>query len=93
MVTFNIKIPNGTKVYIYDQLETRVDDDNLLKYLLSVNSENLVLKVHFVGNECPVDDLISSKVSFCITFLIMFFSIKIEIQHKNKTIIIKHLFF
>lgn len=44
---FVVKDAIGRKVYIFDQLDTRVDSEEILKYLISSNSESLILKVQF----------------------------------------------
>lgn len=63
--TFDIQNAVGKKIHIYDHLNTRVDVDDTLKYLLRINSELLVLKVVFIG-DADCDDLpITSEVIFC----------------------------
>lgn len=60
---FDVENPHGKKVYIFDQLDTRVDDDELLKYVLKTNSENLILKVVFNESRCSLGGtLFTSKV-------------------------------
>lgn len=64
VATFDIKNAKGKKVYIYDHLETRVDHDDLLKFLLKSNPENLILKVQFVNERRSIGgELITSMVT------------------------------
>lgn len=63
-------------MYIFDQLETRIDHDDLIKYLLKTNSENLVLKVEF-GTERRQSsrksfggELFTSNVSFFLSVIL-----------------------
>lgn len=45
---FGVQNARGKKIRIIDHLETTVDSDKLLKYLIERNAETLVLKVHFL---------------------------------------------
>lgn len=62
--TFGIENPIGKKVYIYDHLNTRVDDEDTLRFLLNGNKESLVLKVNFIGDIDCQDVVITSEVRF-----------------------------
>lgn len=61
---FSIPNAGGKKVHIHDHLNTRVKDDDELKYLLTTKSKSLILKVCFFDPESK-DILILSEVSFC----------------------------
>lgn len=63
---FGIKNAKGKKVHVSDHLETRVDSDEELKFLLDSMSENLVLKVHFscVEKRSSIRDLYTTQVRF-----------------------------
>lgn len=51
--TFSIENVSGKRIHVYDHLNTRVKDDDTLKYLLKSNTELLVMKVVFIGdNDC-----------------------------------------
>lgn len=62
--TFDIQNAAGKKVHVYDHLNTRIDDDDILKFVLKNNAESLVLKVvFFVDTDTDGGDvLITSEV-------------------------------
>lgn len=67
MESFDVKNANGKKVHIFDQHDTRVDTDDLIKYLLQKNAENLILKVKFVDDRPSFNstgEIITSTVRF-----------------------------
>lgn len=64
--TFGIENAGGKKIRVYDHLDTRVNDDDTLKYLLKNNAELLVLKVVFFDDtDCP-NVAITSEVIYCL---------------------------
>lgn len=59
---FQIKNAKGKRVHMFDQLDTRVNDDDLLKYLIRSKTENFMLKVQIMGTSSSTKDLFTSKV-------------------------------
>lgn len=45
---FDVKDAQGKKVHICDQFETRIDSDDVLKFLMKSQPENLILTVEFI---------------------------------------------
>lgn len=64
---FQIKDANGKKVHIFDHLNTRVNDDAVLKYLITSMPESLVLKVQFKSTDSEV--FITSEVFFVLIWI------------------------
>lgn len=74
MNTFGVKNANGKKIHIFDQFETRVNDESVLKYLLASHSKDLILKVQFVSDESSAEEeLFTSKVLYSFCFYVLFF--------------------
>lgn len=59
---FHVEDAKGKKVHIFDQLDTRVTDDDILKHLIASGTENLILKVQFKETDSLTKKFFSSAV-------------------------------
>lgn len=62
---FQIKNARGKKVYVHDQLDTRIHETAELKFLLQTQISSLVLKVKFVAanSRGSISQIFTTKVN------------------------------
>lgn len=67
VASFGIQKAKGKKVYVYDHLNTSVDSDEILQYLIETQKKTLVLIITFNevrGNsEIGEQDVVTSQVN------------------------------
>lgn len=66
---FQVENVTGKKVYIFDQLDTRIGNDAILKHLVKSKNENMILKLEFKENNASNEGNFTPKV-LCIVFFI-----------------------
>lgn len=75
---FQIENVNGKKVHVFDHLDTRIGNDDILKYVIQSNNTNLILKVEF--KDASGEQILGGQ-PFLSTVLFLVFIIQISQIH------------